>query len=83
MPTARDISDLTPTKLTWVDHSSEKSKPDMKPWASKPIVTPAQLKKFYAQLRRQFPGKIGEMKVVEAKAFNKMLKKLTINNKKK
>lgn len=77
MSTARNISDYT-TKLTWVDHSSEKSKPDMKP-----IVTPAQLKKFYAQLRRQFPGKIGEMKVVEAKAFNKMLKKLTFNNKKK
>jgi len=46
-------------------------------------VTPAQLKKFYAQLRLQYPGKIGIAKVSEAREFNKMLKKLVFGNKKK
>lgn len=66
-------------KLAWV-----KSPPaeEIKPLPLKP-VTPAQLKKFYAQLRLQYPGKIGIAKVSEAREFNKMLKKLVFGNKKK
>lgn len=66
-------------KLAWV-----KSQPagEFKPAPMKP-VTPEQLKKFYAQLRLQYPGKIGIAKVSEAREFNKMLKRLVFGNKKK
>lgn len=78
MSTARNLSDLT-TKLEWVQ---SEQKGEFKPAPLKP-VTPAQLKKFYAQLRLQYPGKIGIAKVSEAREFNKMLKKLVFGNKKK
>jgi hypothetical protein len=66
-------------KLAWVKSPPAK---EFKPLHLKP-VTPAQLKKFYSQLRLQYPGKIGIAKVSEAREFNKMLKKLVFGNKKK